>query len=198
HHGDPIPDVMVLVQGNGLFSIAGLGDHFHVRLLVDHGGEAVAHHRMIVGENHPDLLSQHRNHHALRLGSLTRTRVPEPGCLSICHSPPIAPARCRMLASPKPSCAYSSGFFSMPTPSSATVRTQCAGSSVMVIFTVRGCAWRTALLTDSCAMRSNSCSCSGRSPVAIPRPSNVQVTPPVTVDRSARWRSATSNPARRV
>jgi hypothetical protein len=34
---------------------------------------------MIVGENHPDFLPQNRNHHALRLGNLTRTRVPEPG-----------------------------------------------------------------------------------------------------------------------
>ncbi len=66
----------------------------------------------------------------------------------------------------------------MPTPSSATDMTQCDGSSVMVMRTSCGRAWRTALLTASCAMRSSSCSCSGCRPVVTPPPSKVQVTPP--------------------
>ncbi len=70
---------VLLVESDGIFTVDGLCDDFHVRLLIDHGREAVAYHRMIVREDHPDFLSQNRNHHALRLGSLTRTRVPDPG-----------------------------------------------------------------------------------------------------------------------
>ena len=55
----------------------------------------------------------------------------------------------------------------------------------MLMCTRCGRAWRTALLTASCAMRSSSCSCSGRRPVTMPPPSKVQVTPPGTVERSA-------------
>ena len=39
----------------------------------------------------------------------TLTRVPLPGWLSMCHSPPMALARWRMLVRPKPCCAYSLG-----------------------------------------------------------------------------------------
>ncbi len=70
---------MLLVQSDGFLAVAGFGDDFHVGLLVDHGRQAVTNHRVIIRQDHPNLLVQHRDHQALRLGNLTRTRVPEPG-----------------------------------------------------------------------------------------------------------------------
>ncbi len=48
---------MLLVERDRLIAVAGFGDHFHVGLLVDHGGQSVAHHRMIIGEDDADLAS---------------------------------------------------------------------------------------------------------------------------------------------
>src|SRR5262249_60829068 len=39
---------------------------------------------------------------AARFTMRTLTRVPRPGSLAICHSPPMTLARCRMLARPNP------------------------------------------------------------------------------------------------
>ena len=47
--------LMPFVEGDGFVTVAGLGDHLHVRLLIDHGREAVAHDRVIVRQNEPDL-----------------------------------------------------------------------------------------------------------------------------------------------
>jgi len=93
---------VLFVAGDRLLAIARLGHHLHVGLLVHHGGESVAHHRMIVRQNDADPAFHHRRHQAARFAMRTLTRVPCPGWLSICHSPPIAPARWRMLESPKP------------------------------------------------------------------------------------------------
>src|SRR5882757_4486462 len=128
---------MLLIQNDCLVAVTGFCNHFHVGLLVDHGGEAISYHRMIICKDHPDFPFQYRDHHTLRFGSRTLTRVPAPGLLSICHSPPMAPARCCMLVNPNPSPA-NSACCSMPTPSSATDNAQCAGSSVIVIRTLLG------------------------------------------------------------
>ena len=53
---------LLLVELDGLLAIARLGDHFHVGLLVDHRGQAVAHHRVIIGEHDADAGLQHGNH----------------------------------------------------------------------------------------------------------------------------------------
>src|SRR5437588_7669939 len=175
---------MLLVMRDPLIALACSRDHFHVGLLVAHGRPAVAHHRMIIGEYDANIRLHDRGHYEVRFSMRTLTRVRAPGWLSMCHCPPIAPARWRMLERPKPSRAYTSGRSRNPTPSSATASSQWAGSSVMVMRTVCGRACRTALLAASCAMRSSSCSCSGRRPVATPPPAKVRVTPPGTVERS--------------
>src|SRR5207253_10010261 len=99
---------MLLVSRDRLTAVAGFRDHFPVGLLVDHGRQAVAHHRMIIGEYDADIRLHDRRHYEVRFSMRTLTRVPAPGWLSICHCPPIAPARWRMLERPKPSPAYTS------------------------------------------------------------------------------------------
>jgi len=47
---------------------------------------------------HPHLIGAQEARFSMR----TLMRVPRPGSLSICHSPPMAPARWRMLARPNP------------------------------------------------------------------------------------------------
>ena len=47
--------LVLFVELERLGAVAGLGHHLHVGLLVDDGGEAVAHHGMIVGEDDADL-----------------------------------------------------------------------------------------------------------------------------------------------
>src|ERR1700722_9463776 len=167
---------MLFVERNSLIAIAGLGDHFHIRLLVDHGGQSVPDYRMVIRQDDADLPFDDGDHHGLRFVMRTLMRVPAPGWLSIFHAPPMAPARWRMLLRPNPSLASSSGCCSMPTPSSATASSQSLSPSVIMMCTLRGRAWRTALLTASCEIRSSSCSCSGFKPVAKPPPSKVLVT----------------------
>lgn len=43
--------MMPLVELQRLGAVASLGHHLHVGLLVDDGGEAVAHHGVIVGQD---------------------------------------------------------------------------------------------------------------------------------------------------
>src|SRR6202043_1924339 len=51
HHIGPV----LLVERDRLIASAGFRHYFHVGLLVDHGCQAVAHHRMIIGEHDADL-----------------------------------------------------------------------------------------------------------------------------------------------
>jgi len=71
--------MVLFEERDGLFAVAGFRDDFHIRLLVDHGGEAVSYYGVIVCEDDPNLSLEHCNHHALRLGNRTLTRVPVPG-----------------------------------------------------------------------------------------------------------------------
>ena len=59
----------------------------------EQGYESAPHHGVVVRENDANLALDDRNHHGVRFVMRTLTRVPAPGRLSICHSPPIAPAR---------------------------------------------------------------------------------------------------------
>src|SRR5437588_12082306 len=105
---------MLLVMRDPLIALACSRDHFHVGLLVDHGRQAVAHHRMIIGEYDANIRLHDRGHYEVRFSMRTLTRVPAPGWLSICHCPPIAPARGRMLERPNPWPAYHSGLSRNP------------------------------------------------------------------------------------
>src|SRR5688572_1995469 len=178
--------LVLFVELERLGAVAGLGHHLHVRLLVDDGREAVAHHWMVVGKDDADLrpdLRCRRAHQQLRCGigtmlgaawprgTRTRMTVPASGVLTSCQRPPIASARSRMLVRPKPCCAYSSGAACMPQPSSLTDSTSMPSSQPSWMRMLRGWACRTALMTASCAMRSSACSCSGGRPVAAPPPS---------------------------
>ena len=71
--------MVLLVQRDGLLAVAGFGDHFHVRLLIDHRREAVADHGVVIRQDDRDLSLHDSNHYGLRLDSLTLTRVPAPG-----------------------------------------------------------------------------------------------------------------------
>ena len=89
--------VVPLVERDRLLAVARFGDDLHVGLLVDDRRQPVAHHRVIVREQHTDSLLHDGGHQEARFSMRTLTRVPCPGALSICHSPPMAPARWRML-----------------------------------------------------------------------------------------------------
>ena len=88
---------MLLVERDRLFAVAGFGDHCHVRLLIDDGGEAVAHDRMIVGEDDADLGARGVLTSGWRFGTRTLNARAGPGCALSGQSPPIACARSRML-----------------------------------------------------------------------------------------------------
>ena len=63
-----------LVQLQRLGAVTGFGHHLHVGLLIDDGRESVAHHGMIVGEDHADLASRHfdRGVHSCRVAHARR------------------------------------------------------------------------------------------------------------------------------
>jgi hypothetical protein len=96
---------MLLIERDGLIAIARFGHDFHIRLLVHHCGQSIPYYGMVISQNDPNLSLDDRDHHGLRFAMRTLTRVPAPGRLSMCHSPPMAFARWRMLMSPNPSLA---------------------------------------------------------------------------------------------
>src|SRR5579862_2055022 len=110
---------MARIERGRFLAIGGLGHDFHVRLRIHDGCEAIAHDRMIVRKDHPNLGCRSA-HRLYSFGRRTLTRVPAPGPLTIFHSPPMAWARSRMLVRPKPCWAWSSGWRCMPRPSSLT------------------------------------------------------------------------------
>ena len=99
-------------QGQRLPAVGGLGDHLQVRLGVEHAAQAVTDHRMVVGDEDPDA----------HVGTDTAIVVPEPRALSTCNSPPMAPTRSRIPASPNPPSWWGRGGWSKPTPSSSMSR----------------------------------------------------------------------------
>src|SRR5438046_4090097 len=122
---------MLLISRDRLIAVACFRDHFHVGLLVDHGRQAVAHHRMIIGEYDANIRLHDRSHYEVRFSMRALTRVPAPGWQSICHAPPSAPVRWRMLERRKPPPVYTWGRGSKPTPSSATGRPRLGASAVL-------------------------------------------------------------------
>ena len=87
---------------------------FEVRLGAEHAAQALAHHRVVIGEQDPD--------HA---GSSARTRVPAPGALRTSTLPPAWPSRSRMPRSPYPPFTTAG---SNPRPSSVTSSDTAPGS----------------------------------------------------------------------
>ena len=53
---------VLLVERDGFLAVPCLTDHFHVGLLVDHGRQPVANHRVIIGEHDADAVLQHGGH----------------------------------------------------------------------------------------------------------------------------------------
>ena len=84
-----------------LGAVARLGHHLEVGGRVEHHAQAVAHDRVVVGEQDARLERDgHRAPASASAGTLRRTRVPSPGRDSIESSPPTSRARSRMPAMP--------------------------------------------------------------------------------------------------
>src|SRR5581483_1583475 len=83
---------------DGLTAAAGLADHLQVAARLEDAAQAVAHHRVVVGDQQPD----HRLPPSGMAGTLADTAVPPPGSDSISSWPASRVTRCRIAVSPKP------------------------------------------------------------------------------------------------
>ena len=159
---------MALVGRDRFDAVGGFGDDVQVGLLVDDVGDAGAQQRVVVDERArwPERMrasrprrASRRPHAARRQGSgmakdggsqASTTSVPDRGAVTIVSDAPIRSARSCMLVMPKP---VSRRSLAMPRPSSATdSRKPTARTPSAWIVMRRARAWRTALVSASCAM----------------------------------------------
>jgi hypothetical protein len=136
------------VQLSGFFAVGGFGHHFHVGLAIEDGGEAIAHHRMIIGQDHADLAHRDRRRQwRLRAPVLRSRDIPGAAGAPLTRVPfalggldlPAAANGFGTLAhvgEPEAMlCAVLRREPSMPWPSSATVSTQWADSPTRLMRT---------------------------------------------------------------
>src|SRR5258706_13419520 len=134
-----------------LAAVADFGDDFDVRRGGEQRAQALAHHPVVVGEQHARL-------HARALATSTMTRGPWPGSDSMRRSAPTASARSRMVITPYVGAPARERAGSKPTPSSSTVSSSPAGRVSSFTTTLRARACLPTLLSASCAMRKSAVS----------------------------------------